>query len=158
PPGGQAHVPSLSDLSLCTSPIIPSRSRQSRAISATVSPVNSDARAHVHEPPTPPPADDEHRRGAGASPLHVRAVRAARRDSPRRDRTALSAPTSRHPSPAEPTMTFLSRLPVRMKLALVLAVSALSLVAALGLAAWFQHQHMMAERVGLLRAVVHTAH
>jgi methyl-accepting chemotaxis protein len=45
-----------------------------------------------------------------------------------------------------------------MKLGLVLAVSALSLVVALGLAASFQRDRMMDERVGRLRSVVSTAY
>jgi methyl-accepting chemotaxis protein len=55
-------------------------------------------------------------------------------------------------------MNILNRLKVSMKLALVLGVSALSLVVALGVAASFQRQHMMEERIALLRAVVETAH
>ncbi|HUA54370.1 MAG TPA: cache domain-containing protein [Candidatus Sulfotelmatobacter sp.] len=54
-------------------------------------------------------------------------------------------------------MNVLNRLKVRMKLGLVLAVCALSLIAALGLAASFQRQHMMEERIGQLRAVVDAA-
>ncbi len=55
-------------------------------------------------------------------------------------------------------MNILNRLKVRTKLGVVLAVSALSLVAALGFAASVQRERMMDERIGLLRSVVETAH
>ena len=52
----------------------------------------------------------------------------------------------------------LNRLSVKMKLGLLLAVSAVSLIIALGLAASFQRERMMDERLGRLRSVVETAH
>jgi methyl-accepting chemotaxis protein len=55
-------------------------------------------------------------------------------------------------------VNILNRLKVRMKLGLVLGVSALSLIVALGIAASFQHDRMIAQRISQLRAVTETAH
>ena len=50
-------------------------------------------------------------------------------------------------------MNVLSRLKIRSKLALLMGLSALSLVVAMGLAATFLHEKMVEERIGKLRAV-----
>ncbi|MBI3515119.1 MAG: chemotaxis protein, partial [Proteobacteria bacterium] len=48
----------------------------------------------------------------------------------------------------------MNHLTVSMKLILVLGASALSLIVVLGIAASFQHQRMMDDRVAMLRGIV----
>ncbi len=55
-------------------------------------------------------------------------------------------------------MRILNRLTVSMKLTLVLGAAALSLVVALGIAATFQRERMMDDRIAMLRGVVEVTH
>jgi methyl-accepting chemotaxis protein len=55
-------------------------------------------------------------------------------------------------------MSMLNRLTVSMKLSLVLGVSALSLIVTLGIAASFQHQRMLDDRLAMMRGIVEATH
>jgi methyl-accepting chemotaxis protein len=56
------------------------------------------------------------------------------------------------------TMRILNRLTVGMKLGLVLAAASLSLIAALGIAASFQRERMLDDRLAMLRGIVEVTH
>lgn len=55
------------------------------------------------------------------------------------------------------TMKMLNRFSIKAKLALLLGLSAVSLVAALGIAATVLHQRMIDDRIAMMRAVVDSA-
>src|SRR5271166_6468002 len=55
-------------------------------------------------------------------------------------------------------MKIFNRFTVGMKLGLVLVAASLSLIVALGIAASFQRQQMLDDRVAMLRGIVETTH